>query len=108
MNKQIQFDGPSDDPDGIKLRLSAQRALLGNIPKSLRSASIEYRRTEIACRFIYDGEPANHDKGLMSSAAAEIIADFRDPYTISEEHLAILYPQEMTCLRHIVFVRHEG
>jgi hypothetical protein len=108
MNKQLKFDTPSDDSGGIHLRLSAQRALLGNLPKSPRSASIEYRGTEIVCRFIHDGEPASHDKELMSSAIAEIIADFKEPYTISEEHLVVLYPQAMAYLQHIVFKRHEG
>ncbi len=104
MNK---LDVPQEDPYGIDLRLSAQRALLSNIPKTLRAASLEYRGTDIACRFIFDGEPTDYDRDLLSCAAAEIIADYNEPYTISEEYLAMPCPVEITHLHHIVFLRDE-
>ena len=102
-----ESDALGHDEKGILLRLSAQRALLGNIPPSLRCASVEYRGTDIACRFVFDGEPAEDDKELLSCAATEIIADYSEPFTISEEYLAIRQPAEAPYLRHIVFRRHE-
>ncbi len=102
-----ESDRSKIDEFGIDLRLSSQRALLGNIPTTLRSASVEYRDTEIACRFVFDGEPSEYDRELLSCAASEIIADYNDPYTISEEYLAVQYPSEMKYLQHIVFARHE-
>ena len=96
------------DDHGVALRLSSQRALLGNVPSGLRCASVEYRGTEIVCRFIFDGEPDEVAKAMLGCAAAEIIADYPEPYTISEEYLAIPSPADMPYLRHIVFMRHEG
>jgi hypothetical protein len=96
-----------DDENGISLRLGAQRALLGNVPHSLRSASVEYRGTDIACCFVFDGDPTEDDKDLLNCAATEILADYREPYTISEEYLAIPAPIKAPCLRYIVFKRHE-
>jgi len=90
-----------------KLKLSAQRALLGCIPTSLRSASFEYKGTEIACRFIFNGTVSYADKELLSCAATEIIADYSSPYTISEEYLDVSCPGEMEYLTFLVFLRYE-
>jgi hypothetical protein len=87
---------PTYDDHGVALRLSSQRALLGNVPASLRCASVEYRGTEIACRFVFDGEPEEEERGLLSCAATEIIADYPEPYTISEEHLRHSEPSRCT------------
>lgn len=99
---------PKSDEYGISLRLSAQRALLDNIPASLRCASLEYRGTEIVACFVFDGEPTDDDRELLSCASSEIISDYPAPYTMSEEYLAIPYPAKIPFLRHIVFKRHEG
>jgi hypothetical protein len=107
VKKLEERDLQVQDQHAITLRLSAQRALLGNIPANLRSASIEYRGTEIACRFIFYAAPSDDDKELLSCAAAEIISDFPDFYTVSEEYLAIPSPLKITHLGHIVFLRHE-
>ena len=90
-----------------KLKLSAQRALLGNIPTSLRSASFEYKGTEIACRFIFNGTVSPDDKELLSCAATEVIADYSSPYTVSEEYLDASFPAEMEHLSLLVFLRYE-
>lgn len=99
---------PTHDDYGVALRLSSQRALLGNVPVSLRCVSVEYRGTEIACRFVFDGEPDEEERGLLGCAATEIIADYPEPYTLSEEYLAIPSPADVPYLRHIIFMRYEG
>jgi len=96
-----------NDEYGISLRLSVQRALLGHIPPSLRSVSVEYRGTEIAAYFVFDGEPSDDDKELLSCAASELISDYSDPYILKEEYLAISYPAAIPFLRHTVFKRYE-
>ncbi|WP_024873624.1 hypothetical protein [Tolumonas lignilytica] len=95
------------DKQDILLRLNAQRALLGNIPASLRCVSVEYNSTEIMCSFVFDGIPSADDKELLSHAATEIIADYPDVYTINEVYLSIPYPKNMPYLRNIVFMRYE-
>jgi hypothetical protein len=102
-----ESDSFENDEFGIDLRLSSQRALLGNIPASLRSASVEYREKEIACRFIFDGEPSEYDRELLSCAATEIIADYNELFTINEEYLSVRHPSKMRYLQYLVFERHE-
>jgi hypothetical protein len=99
---------PPDDPQAMRLRLSAQRALLGNIPANLRCVSLEYRGTEIACRFVFHAVPSEEEKELLSGAATEIISDYSGPFTISEEYLAVPCPQALPFLRHLVYLRNEA
>lgn len=101
-------DTPANDEHSINLRLSAQRAPLGYVPVSLRSVSVEYRGLAVVCRFIFDGEPTDYDRDLLSCASAEIISDYNELYTIIEEYLALPCTEEMSFLRHIVFERHEA
>jgi hypothetical protein len=101
-------EATKNDEYGMSLRLYAQQALLGNIPQSLRSVSVEYRGTDIACRFIFDGEPTEYDQDLLSCSAAEIISNYNEPYMLDEEYLAIPYPAEMNFLSYVVFLRHEN
>jgi hypothetical protein len=96
------------DKQDILLRLSAQRALLGNIPTSLRCVSVEYNSTEITCSFVFDGIPSSDDKELLSHAATLIIADYPETYTINEVYLSIPYLQNMPYLRNIVFMHYEN
>jgi hypothetical protein len=98
---------PKDDENAIGLRLSAQRALWGNVPTTLRAASVEYRGTTVACRFIFDGAPSEDHRELLSCAATEILADHREPYTLDEEYLDVPYPAEMEHLRYLVYLRYE-
>lgn len=97
----------SSDPAGISLRLSAQRALWGNVPASLRAVSVEYRAFTIHCRFVFDTTVADQDRELLSDAATEIIADFPAPYMIDVEFLVLPPPQQMVHLQHLVFLRAE-
>jgi hypothetical protein len=97
----------AEDPQGVSLRLSAQRALWGNVPRSLRAASVAYDGTAIRCRFIFDGPPSEEDRLLLSDAAGEIIGDFPWTFTLEEEFLAVPQPMPMSHLRHLVFLRFE-
>ena len=92
----------------VRIRLSAQRALLDQVPVSLRAVSIDIDGKRIYFRCIFDGEPTEYDKELLSVAATEIIADFCEPYTIEEHYLSIEAPDEMEYLKYVVYCRHES
>jgi hypothetical protein len=66
------------------LRLSVQRALLGSVPATLRAVSVAVSDRCIHFRCCFDGPASDDDKELLSQAATEIIADFSEPWTISE------------------------
>jgi hypothetical protein len=89
------------------LRLSAQRALLGCVPQTLRSVSVAAAGHCISFRCYFDGPTTDHDKELLSEAATEIIADFSEPWTISEEYLELSFPEPMSHLEHVIYCRHE-
>jgi hypothetical protein len=92
----------------IELRLGGQRALWGNVPSSLRAASVALEGDCIRFRAIFDMGASASDKELLSSAAAEIIADFEAPLTIVEEFLDIPAPSDMEHLQNLLFLRAEN
>ena len=92
----------------VQVRLSAQRALLGQVPLSLRSVSVDINEHHVYFRCIFDGNPTEYDWELTSVAATEIIADFQAPYVIEEEYLSIEEPNEMKHLKYLIYLRHEN
>ena len=94
--------------DSTSLRLSAQRALLGNVPACLRSASIQKEGNKILWRCIFDAEATEDDYELASIAGAEIIADFSSPTDIEDQIVKLPSPQKMEHLSHLIFLRHEN
>jgi hypothetical protein len=97
-----------DTDVAITLRLSAQRALLGQVPPVLRALSVAAAEHCIHFRCYFDGPTSDHDKELLSEAATEIIADFSAPWAISEEYLELPYPEPMRHLEHLIYLRHES
>jgi hypothetical protein len=89
------------------LQLSAQRALWGHVPRSLRAVSIASAEPEIRFRCYFDAGASEADRQLLSEAASEIIADFSAPWNISEELLDLAAPKPMQHLEHLIFLRHE-
>jgi hypothetical protein len=96
-----------DDQLGLDLRLSAQRALWGHVPPSLRAVSLEMRGTTILFRAVFEPGATDADRELLSVAATEIIADFEDPTMIEEEFLDVAPPEKPPRLRFLVFLRAE-
>ena len=91
----------------IQVRLSAQNALCGQVPPNLRAISVDIDEQHVYFRRVFDGNPTKYDWELMSVAATEIIADFAAPYSIEEEYLPIEFPNEMSHLKYLVYLRHE-
>jgi len=93
--------------DETHLRLSAQRALLGNVPSSLRSASIEITETTIHFRCQFDKSASENDLEILRCAGTAIIADYPSSYTIEEQFNLLPSPDQMSHLKNLVFLRHE-
>ena len=86
------------------IRLSAQRALQGNVPMSLVTLSAEIRENEVWLRSILDGSATDEDRELLSCVGAEVIADYPNHFLHEEiqEHSAI---GSMAHLKHLIFQR---
>jgi hypothetical protein len=91
----------------VYIRLSAQRALWGQVPPNLRAVSVDADEQKVYFRCVFDGQPTEEEWELLSEVASEIIADFPAPYTIEEEYLSISSPLPMTHLKYLVYLRYE-
>jgi hypothetical protein len=67
---------PDDDPDLHGLRLSAQRALLGNIGAHLRAVAVSYRGQTIVFDALVDPEATDEEREDLEDAAHDVIADY--------------------------------
>jgi hypothetical protein len=95
--------------DDINLRLSAQRALLTHVTRTMRAVSVdvvpEEKRAWI--RFVFDGEPPPAEAEAASVACTEIMTDFVDDWVFDTEIVATPFPERMAHLRMVVFARCE-
>jgi len=93
----------------VRLRLSAQKALLDSVPYTLRAVTVGWKNTEILFRCIFNGEILEEHKEELEIAATEIIADFSEPYTISTEYIRLDEPLSIKqyYLKWWVFIRYE-
>jgi hypothetical protein len=96
-----------NDVASAHVRLSAQRALLGAVPTSLRAFSVEVAGMIIRTRSIFDGTETPDHRDLLSGASAEIIADFPAAFTIEDDFLSFPTGTAMHHLSNVIFQRHE-
>jgi len=97
-----------DKENQTDIRLSAQRALWGHIPPSLRAFSAELGDSVVRVRAIFDEKITEGDKELLSIANAEIISDYPEPYDINEEFLVIPTGDIMEHLQSLIYLRYES
>ncbi|WP_445372306.1 hypothetical protein ACH518_06555 [Methylomonas sp. HW2-6] len=97
-----------DQLDDTDIRLSAQRSLWGNVPSTLRSASLEVSDAAISFRCYFDKGASEDDYELLRCAGTEVISDYPSEYTIDEQFIFLPWPERMTHLKHLVFLRHEA
>src|SRR5262245_19084686 len=92
-----------------RFRLSAQRALLGNVSPALRqvSISIDEISREYRVRVVYDTTATDDDIEDADSAATEITGDFLD-WNGNEEIVRCGPPDVPTPLDWLVYSRKEG
>lgn len=91
----------------VDLRLSGQGALLGKVPANLRTASVEFRGSEIVFQAVFSETPTDDEKQLLAECAGYIAGDFPDTYTLDEVHLIVLEPEESPRLKHLLYQRYE-
>lgn len=67
-----------------RLRLSAQRALLGRIHPEMRLVKIKSTGSGILLSIVMDRQPGDRLRNDIAEATTEIIADFPEATTIEE------------------------
>ena len=92
----------------VQLKLSAQRALLGNVTPPLRHASIELKNNKIVWQCIYDVDAIEDDLELMSVSGAEIIADYPPEYGYEEIIVIHPFPEKIESLKNPIYFRNEN
>lgn len=92
------------------LRLSVQRALLGEIHPPVRqvSAETDERARVVRIRFEYECPPNERLRESGSSAATEVIADFSSDWQLDEQHIVAPGSAPLQPLAHIVYRRAEA
>lgn len=78
----------------VYLRLSLQRALLGNVTPNIRAVIAELSGKNISLLFYFEGEVDDDDE-LASVIETEIIADFDDDFTVDTTVQRLDYPQRI-------------
>jgi len=69
------------------LKLSIQRALIGEVTANMAAVTCALRQDRIVLRCYYFGTPTEEDKQRLSAVGSEVIADFPAPYDILEENV---------------------
>lgn len=97
------------------LRLSAQRALLGQITPNIRKIFIRHRGSVIELLPVFDGEISEDDRERMEEATSEILSDFPDIDLILASCLSVPAPapirqqaQDGDDVFACLYARHEG
>jgi hypothetical protein len=70
------------DRDIVDLKLSAMRALLGNVTANLAGVAVHFEQRRIVLSAFFFAEPDKKDKHGVEDAATLVVADFQDRFTI--------------------------
>lgn len=76
------------------LRLSAQRALVGQVSPKLYGACVDLRDKLIVLTFYVAPDLSEDEREDLTIAGTEVTADFSDSYRIHEEFIAVQEPQQ--------------
>jgi len=92
----------------VYLKLSLQRALLGNVTSNIRGVVALLDDNQIYLTFYYDGEISESDEEIASEIETEVIADFDDKYTIDTQVKRFDSPQRIKLDKgFLVYLRKE-
>ena len=90
----------------LYLLWSAQRALLGQVTLGLRSVSFDRTDRTISALAVFEREPDDEARGLVSDAFGEVIADYVDE-TLDEKIIVSAADLRSLNLRLLAYQRHE-
>jgi hypothetical protein len=76
-----------------ELRLSAQRALVGQVSPKLYGACVEARDKLIVLTFYVAPDLSDDERDDLTSAGGMVIADFPDDYRMHEEFITVGEPR---------------
>jgi hypothetical protein len=79
----------------VKVLLSIQRALLGEVPKDLRGVTCSYCGAKISIKCFFDGGITAADQESMETVATEIAADFPD-HEVTSKSLQLDQPEPLS------------
>lgn len=101
--------------DIVDLKLSAQRALLGNVFPKLRAVCVNSSENLVYVCFYIDGEISDEEKELCECTLDDIMADFFMATAKEEDRLEfetpivrLDYPQHPPLNGHWVYYRSEA
>ena len=98
----------SELADRQMLLLSLQRALLGEVPASLRQASIEADPVLQIVRLRFESAELDEEgQEGCSCAATGVIADFPATWTLDEQHVVVPVPAALAPLANVAYRRAE-
>jgi len=99
----------------MKLRLSAQRALLGQVTPNIRQVYVRCRKEMIELMAVLDGETTDDDRQRMEEVTAEILSDFPDIDLILASCNSVNAPEPVRqesqpgdLVFACIYARHEG
>ena len=78
----LEIRRPEDDPHSIRLRLSAQRALLGAVGPSVRAVSVAYRDESIVFQAFVDPDVTDAEREDLDDAAGDVVDDYPSGWTL--------------------------
>lgn len=88
-------------------KLSAQRALLGNITNNIRAISALLEGDNITLKFFYDGIISEDDEENASIVETEIIADLDDSSVVHTVVTRLDYPEPIKSNGILLYLRKE-
>ncbi len=90
----------------VRVLLSLQRALLGEVSSALRGVTADWHDNAIDIVCYFDGPIAEQDEESMGCVDAEVLADFPE-HTVNFRIIRSDTPEEMKPLRAWVYRRRE-
>jgi len=97
---------------GVDLRLSLQRALLGEVGPNLRAVTCSWEEDCVKIRAIFDGPISDEDTESIGVAATEVVSDLPSEWngSFEEEIIRVDAPQTFRdhLLDHVVYMRRES
>jgi hypothetical protein len=95
---------------GFATRLSFfQRALLGEVPCSLRGLTVGWGNSDLEIHCVFDGEIEDDDREAMEVVASEVVADFPETNHVEVECIRKDFPEDIkqSKLKMWIYLRKE-